>query len=408
MPELSVDRRRGPAVRRALRSAARSVSSGSFASARRGFARTCSSRSARRCSCSSPRTRSDELLASGDGDRRVDPTRIAAQIVTGIGFLGAGAIIRQGLTVRGLTTAATLWLVAGIGMACGRRLLGGGVHRDHRGARHAVAAAHRRAPAGDANAADRRAAPRRRAGGGQGAAPVLAALEGLGGTVSQFQLEARGPRARRDRGLPEQVQASKVVGRLAELEYVTGVRWADYRAARLVEEREQAPRAEARASRTGSWSCSTRTGTRPRTARRTTTTRSARRASAAEHASEMGVRRGLGDRGRGARRAAGRRSRRAGRTTAVGRRCSRRSRASRTGARATSCELVALSPDGRGAPRDRHARGRDRARAARAARGSATTRSSCRTARRAPSPSSGTSGRPSTRTAHARRARSPR
>jgi putative Mg2+ transporter-C (MgtC) family protein len=48
-----------------------------------------------------------------------DPTRIAAQIVTGVGFLGAGAIIRQGLTVRGLTTAATLWVVAAIGMAAG-------------------------------------------------------------------------------------------------------------------------------------------------------------------------------------------------------------------------------------------------------------------------------------------------
>jgi putative Mg2+ transporter-C (MgtC) family protein len=50
---------------------------------------------------------------------RVDPTRIAAQIVSGIGFLGAGAIIRQGLSVRGLTTAASLWLVAAIGMAAG-------------------------------------------------------------------------------------------------------------------------------------------------------------------------------------------------------------------------------------------------------------------------------------------------
>jgi putative Mg2+ transporter-C (MgtC) family protein len=48
-----------------------------------------------------------------------DPTRIAAQIVTGIGFLGAGAIIQQGLTVRGLTTAASLWIVAAIGMAVG-------------------------------------------------------------------------------------------------------------------------------------------------------------------------------------------------------------------------------------------------------------------------------------------------
>jgi putative Mg2+ transporter-C (MgtC) family protein len=48
-----------------------------------------------------------------------DPTRVAAQVVTGIGFLGAGAIIRQGLSVRGLTTAATLWVVAAIGMASG-------------------------------------------------------------------------------------------------------------------------------------------------------------------------------------------------------------------------------------------------------------------------------------------------
>ena len=48
-----------------------------------------------------------------------DPTRIAAQIVTGIGFLGAGAIIVRGINVRGLTTAATLWVVAAIGMAAG-------------------------------------------------------------------------------------------------------------------------------------------------------------------------------------------------------------------------------------------------------------------------------------------------
>ncbi len=50
---------------------------------------------------------------------RLDPSRIAAQIVSGIGFLGAGAIIRQGLSIRGLTTAATLWVVAAIGMSAG-------------------------------------------------------------------------------------------------------------------------------------------------------------------------------------------------------------------------------------------------------------------------------------------------
>ena len=59
------------------------------------------------------------FLASGASVVRADPTRIAAQIVTGIGFLGAGAIIRQGLSVRGLTTAATLWVVAAIGLAAG-------------------------------------------------------------------------------------------------------------------------------------------------------------------------------------------------------------------------------------------------------------------------------------------------
>lgn len=50
-------------------------------------------------------------------EARIDPTRIAAQIVTGVGFLGAGAILRQGLSVRGLTTAAGLWSAAAIGMA---------------------------------------------------------------------------------------------------------------------------------------------------------------------------------------------------------------------------------------------------------------------------------------------------
>ena len=48
---------------------------------------------------------------------QIDPTRIAAQVVTGIGFLGAGIIFRQGFTIRGLTTAASLWLVAAIGMS---------------------------------------------------------------------------------------------------------------------------------------------------------------------------------------------------------------------------------------------------------------------------------------------------
>ncbi|MEO5901488.1 MAG: MgtC/SapB family protein, partial [Ilumatobacteraceae bacterium] len=51
------------------------------------------------------------------------PTRVAAQVVTGIGFLGAGTIIRQQDKVKGLTTAATLWLAAGIGISAGAGLL---------------------------------------------------------------------------------------------------------------------------------------------------------------------------------------------------------------------------------------------------------------------------------------------
>ena len=50
---------------------------------------------------------------------RVDPARIAAQVVTGIGFLGAGTIMRSRASIRGLTTAASLWVVAGIGLAVG-------------------------------------------------------------------------------------------------------------------------------------------------------------------------------------------------------------------------------------------------------------------------------------------------
>ena len=67
------------------------------------------------------------FLESGDPVIRADPTRIAAQIVTGIGFLGAGAIIREGLSVRGLTTAATLWVAAAIGIAAGAGYYSGAV-----------------------------------------------------------------------------------------------------------------------------------------------------------------------------------------------------------------------------------------------------------------------------------------
>ena len=58
---------------------------------------------------------------------RIDPARTAAQIISGIGFLGAGVILKEGISVRGLTTAASLWLVAGLGMAFGIGLVLPGV-----------------------------------------------------------------------------------------------------------------------------------------------------------------------------------------------------------------------------------------------------------------------------------------
>lgn len=53
------------------------------------------------------------------GSASVDPSRIAAGVITGIGFLGAGTIIRYGEEVRGLTTAASLWVAAALGLAVG-------------------------------------------------------------------------------------------------------------------------------------------------------------------------------------------------------------------------------------------------------------------------------------------------
>jgi putative Mg2+ transporter-C (MgtC) family protein len=59
------------------------------------------------------------LSIGGFPSTGADPARVAAQIVTGIGFLGAGAILKEGATIKGLTTAASLWVVASVGMAAG-------------------------------------------------------------------------------------------------------------------------------------------------------------------------------------------------------------------------------------------------------------------------------------------------
>ena len=60
-----------------------------------------------------------EVSVTGDELGTRDTARVAAQVVTGIGFIGAGTVFRHGATVFGLTTAATLWVSAAIGMACG-------------------------------------------------------------------------------------------------------------------------------------------------------------------------------------------------------------------------------------------------------------------------------------------------
>jgi putative Mg2+ transporter-C (MgtC) family protein len=165
------------------------------------------------------------FLASGASVVRADPTRIAAQIVTGIGFLGAGAIIRQGLSVRGLTTAATLWVVAAIGLASGAgyysaavistvlvlvslwplRILAFRIFLRFRPERGRLLVD---------------LAP------GRSAAPVLAAVEEAGGRIES--LEVMGDEERRSLALevdvPEEarLQATSAV---SDLEGVRGIRW---------------------------------------------------------------------------------------------------------------------------------------------------------------------------------------
>ena len=165
------------------------------------------------------------FLASGASVVRADPTRIAAQIVTGIGFLGAGAIIRQGLSVRGLTTAATLWVVAAIGLAAGAgyysaavvttvlvlvslwplRILAYRIFLRYRPERERLLVD---------------LAP------GRSAAPVLAAVEEAGGRIES--LAVTGDDERRsvalEVDLPEEARLS-TASAVSELDGVRGIRW---------------------------------------------------------------------------------------------------------------------------------------------------------------------------------------
>ncbi|MGN0603233.1 MAG: MgtC/SapB family protein [Oscillospiraceae bacterium] len=62
---------------------------------------------------------SDFVCMKYEGIMNMDPTRLGAQVISGIGFLGAGTIIKEGFSVKGLTTAASLWAVSCVGLTCG-------------------------------------------------------------------------------------------------------------------------------------------------------------------------------------------------------------------------------------------------------------------------------------------------
>src|SRR5438270_7444577 len=166
-----------------------------------------------------------EFLTSGQSVVRADPTRIAAQIVTGIGFLGAGAIIRQGLAIRGLTTAATLWVVAAIGLAAGAgyysaavvttvlvlvslwplRILAYRIFLRYRPERERLLVD---------------LAP------GRSAAPVLAAVEEAGGRIESFAVTGDDERrsVALEVDLPEEARLS-TASAVSELDGVRGIRW---------------------------------------------------------------------------------------------------------------------------------------------------------------------------------------
>src|SRR3954465_7082749 len=215
--------------------------------------------------------------AYGFGSARTDPTRVAAQIVTGIGFLGAGAIIRQGFSVRGLTTAATLWVVAALGLAAGAGYYSGAVITT------AVVlfalyplriAAYRLI---------RRLRPEDRRllvelPAGMSPAPVIDGLERFGARLVALTVTQEGDRRRLelDLDLPPATGAAALVTQVADVPGVVEVQWA-----------EGSPSCARRTStRRASWSvcfrggrssCSTWTRSRRRRARRITTTQSQRR-----------------------------------------------------------------------------------------------------------------------------------
>jgi putative Mg2+ transporter-C (MgtC) family protein len=169
----------------------------------------------------------EDFRFSAAGGVTFDPTRISAQIVTGIGFLGAGVIIRRGLSIRGLTTAATLWVVAAIGVSSGAGYYWAALVTT---ALVLLTLWPLRIVAREVMARVRPGEPRllvELPTGGRAAA-VVEALETIDVRIDGFQidddrdgrhvaLEVEVPRDRRD----------DVVPALARLDAVTGVRWGE-------------------------------------------------------------------------------------------------------------------------------------------------------------------------------------
>ena len=154
-----------------------------------------------------------------------DPTRIAAQIVSGIGFLGAGAIIRQGFSVRGLTTAATLWVVAAIGMAAGIGYFVGAI----------VTTAIVIVALGPLGVLSRRLMPRAERARlmvtlpvGANAAPVLEVLDRAGARVRSLEFEDEGDRRRVVAEVAlEPATSTRVIASLMDKPEVLGAEWTE-------------------------------------------------------------------------------------------------------------------------------------------------------------------------------------
>jgi putative Mg2+ transporter-C (MgtC) family protein len=168
------------------------------------------------------------FLSSGQSVVRADPTRIAAQIVTGIGFLGAGAIIRQGLSVRGLTTAATLWVVAAIGLAAGAGYYSAATITTALVLVSlwplrivAFRMLHRFRPE------DGRLLVQLPAGVSPGA--VIDEVERCGGRIETIEVTQEGERRRLELEveLPREGGSAALVARIADVEDVAEVRWSD-------------------------------------------------------------------------------------------------------------------------------------------------------------------------------------